>query len=126
VDTHGCVTVDQQAYDVKQTWVGQRVVLFVNAQIRAFDVWLDGMLIKEVPIKGLRGESMPFERYVDLMGEEARSGARPLLQKKGAALRHQSLWAEGIRVYGCISCKSFSSCSRRARVRGWSRPNGCS
>src|SRR5579859_139852 len=92
VDAHGCVTVDLESYYLKQTLAGQRVVLFVNAQNRAFDVYLGSQLIKQVPIKGLRGETMPFERYVDLMREEARSEARHLLQKKGSALRQQNLW----------------------------------
>ena len=59
---------------------------------RAFDVYLGSQPIKQVPIKGLRGEILPFERYVDLMREEARSEARHLLQKKGSALRQQNLW----------------------------------
>jgi hypothetical protein len=35
-------------------------------------------LIKQVLIKGLQGEIMLFDRYVDLMREEARSEARQL------------------------------------------------
>jgi hypothetical protein len=52
VDAHGCVQVDLQSYYIKQQLSGQRVVLFVNAQNRAFDVWLGGQCIKQVPIKG--------------------------------------------------------------------------
>lgn len=84
--------VDLQSYYIKQQLSGQHVVLFVNAQNRAFDVWLGGQCIKQVPIKGLQGETMPFEGYVDLMREEARSEARQL-QMKGSALRQQRLWA---------------------------------
>jgi hypothetical protein len=92
VDVHGCVAVDLETYYIKQTLAGQHIVLLVNAQSRAFDVWLGRQCIKQVPIKGLRGEIMPFERYVDLMREEARSEARQL-QRKGSALRQQRLWA---------------------------------
>lgn len=92
VDAHGCVQVDLQSYYIKQQLSGQHVVLFVNAQSRAFDVWLGGQCIKQVLIKGLQGETMPFERYMDLMREEARSEARQL-QMKGSALRQLRLWA---------------------------------
>ncbi len=92
VDAHGCVKVDLQTYYIKQELSGQPVVLFVNAQSRAFDVWLNDKPIKQIPIKGLRGEILPFERYVELLREEARSEARQL-QRKGSALRQQRLWA---------------------------------
>jgi hypothetical protein len=92
VDAHGCVQVDLQTYYIKQELSGQHVVLFVNAQNRAFGVYLGSQQIKQVPIKGLREEIMPFERYVDLMREEARSEARQL-QMKGAMLHQQRLWA---------------------------------
>ena len=49
---------------------GQQVVLFVNAQSRTFDVSLGNQPVKHVPIKGLRGEIMPLERYVINNGVE--------------------------------------------------------
>jgi hypothetical protein len=92
IDGHGCVTVDLQTYYIKQQLSGQHVVLFVNAQSRTFDVYLGSQQIKQLPIKGLRGEIMPLERYVDLMRKEARSEARQL-QIKRATPRQQRLWA---------------------------------
>jgi len=92
IDAHGCVTVDLQTYSIKQQFSGQHVVLFVNAQSRTFDVYLGNQQIKQVPIKGLHGESMPLERYVDLMRKEARSEARQLHMKR-AMPRQQRLWA---------------------------------
>jgi len=68
------------------------VVLFVNAQSRAFDVYLASQQIKQMPFKGLHGESMPLERYIDLMRKQARSEARQL-QMKRAIPRQQRLWA---------------------------------
>lgn len=93
IDAHGCVMIDLQTYYIQQHLAGQHVVLFVNAQSRSFDVYLGSQCIKQVLIKGLQGTTMPFERYMDLMREEARSQARQLLQKKGPALRQQQLWA---------------------------------
>jgi hypothetical protein len=81
VDAHGCVQVDLQTYYIKQELSGQHVVLVVNAQSRTFDVSLGSRQIKQVLIKGLQGEIMPFDRYVDLMREEARSEARQLQMK---------------------------------------------
>src|SRR5881227_3297503 len=52
---------------------GQGVVLFVNAPEKLFEVWHGGTLIKQLPIKGLHGAELPFERYVTLMKQEARS-----------------------------------------------------
>lgn len=92
VDAHGCVQVDLQTYYIKQKLSGQHVVLFVNAQSRTFDVYLGSQQIKQVLIKGLQGEIMLFDRYVDLMREQARSEARQL-QMKGSALRQLRLWA---------------------------------
>jgi hypothetical protein len=90
VDAHGCVQVDLQTYYIKQELSGHYVVLFVNAQSRAFDVSLGSRQIKQVLIKGLQGEIMPFDRYVDLMREEARSEARQL-QMKGSVFRVYAL-----------------------------------
>ena len=73
--------VDLQTYSIKQELSGQHVVLVVNAQSRTFDVSLGSRQIKQVLIKGLQGEIMPFDRYVDLMREEARSEARQLQMK---------------------------------------------
>ena len=84
--------VDLQTYYIKQKLSGQHVVLFVNARSRTFDVSLGSQQIKQVLIKGLQGEIMPFDRYVDLMREETRSEARQL-QMKGSALRQLRLWA---------------------------------
>ena len=84
--------VDLQTYYIKQELSGQYVVLFVNAHSRAFDVSVGSQQIKQVMIKGLQGEIMPFDRYVDLMREEARSEARKL-QMKGSVFRQLRLWA---------------------------------
>jgi hypothetical protein len=92
VDAHGCVQVDLQTYYINQKLSGQHVVLFVNAHSRTFEVYLSSQQIKQVLIKGLQGETMLFESYVDLMREQARSEARQL-QMKGSALRQLRLWA---------------------------------
>ncbi len=69
----GSLTVNRQDYYVSRTLDGQRVTCWVNAAAKQFDIWQPGRLIKSVPIKGLHGQIMPFEDYVALMKQEARS-----------------------------------------------------
>jgi hypothetical protein len=35
-----------------------------------------GAVVKRLPLRGLRGERLPFERYRELMEQEARAQAR--------------------------------------------------
>jgi hypothetical protein len=76
------VDVDDEYYYIKQALTGKPVVLFVNATEKVFDVWLEGGLIKSLPIKGLVGREMVWEEYVALMKEQARSEERRLLAKQ--------------------------------------------
>jgi hypothetical protein len=64
----------------------------VNAAARQFDIWQPGGLIKSIPIKGLYGQIMPFEEYVDLMKREARSEYQQYLRAH-PRLSQGRLWA---------------------------------
>jgi hypothetical protein len=79
VGAKGSVDIDDEHYHIKQALAGRQVVLFVNAPEKIFVVWLDGHVIKSVPIKGLVGQEMAWEQYVALMKEQARSEERRLL-----------------------------------------------
>ena len=92
VGSDGCVDVDLEPYYIKQALAGQQVVLFVKAQEKLFEVWHAGTLIKQVPIKGLHGEELPFERYVTLIKQEARWEHRRL-QVTQRSFRQLRLWA---------------------------------
>ena len=76
VSSDGCVDVDLEPYDIKQALAGTSVLLFVNAPQKVFEVWHEGSFIKQVPIKGLHGQELPFDRYVTLIKQEARSEQR--------------------------------------------------
>lgn len=91
IGSDGCVEVDQEPYYIKQALAGQSVVLFVNAPEKLFEVWLEGVLIKRVPIKGLHGEELSFDRYLTLIKQQARSELR---QKRGLrrSFRQLRLW----------------------------------
>src|SRR5438034_5923940 len=69
----GSVDVDDEHYYISQTYAGKQVVLFVNAPEKVFGVWLDGHVIKSVPIKGLFGQEMRWEEYVAFIKQQARS-----------------------------------------------------
>ena len=87
-----CVEVDLEPYYIKQTLARQQVVLVVNARQKLFEVYQGSSLIKQLPIKGLHGAVLPFDRYATLITQEARSE-----QRRRAAAKHSlhqpSLWA---------------------------------
>jgi transposase InsO family protein len=92
IGSDGCVDVDEEPYYIKQALAGQHVVLLVNAPEKLFEVYQDTMLIKHVPIKGLHGEVLPFDRYVTLIKQEARSEQRRQ-QMSRRSFRQLRLWA---------------------------------
>jgi hypothetical protein len=55
---------------------GQRVALSVEARARALVVRHGGAVVKRLPPRGPRDAPVPFERFVDLMEQEARAQAR--------------------------------------------------
>ena len=69
----GDLTINREDYYVSRSLAGQRVTCWVNAAEKCFDIWQPGGHIKSIPIKGLYGKTMPFQDYVALMKQEARS-----------------------------------------------------
>jgi hypothetical protein len=78
VGAQGSVDVDDEHYYISQACAGCHVVLFVKAPEKVFGVWLDGRVIKSVPIKGLAGREMIWEDYVAFIKQQARSEERRL------------------------------------------------
>lgn len=72
VKSDGRIRVDGRYYSIKTELAGHRIMLHLNASTRCFDVFLGEQFIKSVPIKGLRGEHMPLEDYIEMMREQAR------------------------------------------------------
>jgi hypothetical protein len=90
VKTDGRIQVDGKYYYIKQELAGHRIMLRLNASTRCFDVFLGHQFIKSVLIKGLRGERMPLEDYIELMRERARSEERERrLRQRRAHLQAQ-------------------------------------
>jgi hypothetical protein len=92
VQPNGGVVVDHKMYYVKRDLAGRKVVLVVNAPEQRFEVFLGKELVKSVAVKGLVGQSLPFEDYAARMLEEARSEYRRWLQQQRQQ-RQRSLWA---------------------------------
>jgi hypothetical protein len=70
------VVVEHARYYVGRRLAGQRVAVAVAAGERALVVRHRGVVVKRLPLRGLRGERLPFERYLALMEQEARAEAR--------------------------------------------------
>ena len=73
VRSDGTVSVDDVRYYVRRDLAGRAISLLVDAAAKEFDLLLGASRIKRLPIKGLYGQVLPFEEYVTLMQQEARS-----------------------------------------------------
>src|SRR5215470_13883349 len=82
VQPNGSVVVDHRSYYVKQSLAGRQVVLLVNAPEQRFEVLLGREVVKSVAMKGLVGQSLPFEADAIRILEEARSEYRRWLQQQ--------------------------------------------
>jgi hypothetical protein len=92
VQADGSVTINHEKYYLGRELAGQRVTCLVNAREQQFDVWHHVSRVKQLPIKGLYGKPLPFEEYVSLMKQEARSEYRRYLRTH-PRLTQGLLWA---------------------------------
>jgi hypothetical protein len=92
IQSGGGITINHEDYYVSRALAGRRVMCVVNAAEKQFDLWQPGMRIKSVPIKGVYGRTVPFEEYVALMKQEARSEYRRYLRTH-PRLTQGRLWA---------------------------------
>lgn len=81
----GSVLVAEASYYIKQALAGQHVVVQVNADARLLVVSHRHDVVKWLPIKGLRGESLAFDDYLAQIRREARSDWRAWLRCRQAA-----------------------------------------
>ena len=71
LDAKGCFQLGNRTYYVQQSRRGQVVVIWVDGQKRTLNVYKDKVVIKTLPIKGLKNCTMKFQEYLDLMCKEA-------------------------------------------------------
>jgi hypothetical protein len=76
VQPGGDLLVEHGRYYVGKRLAGQRVAVAVAAGERALLVRHRGAVVKRLPLRGLHGAPLPFERYLALMEHEARADAR--------------------------------------------------
>jgi transposase InsO family protein len=76
VQANGTVKVEHTRYYVGRHLAGQRVALAVAAAERSLVVYHGDTAVKQLPLSGLHGEVLLFDRYVELMQREARAEAR--------------------------------------------------
>jgi hypothetical protein len=92
VRADGKLTINREDYYVSRKLAGQRVTCSLNAAQKCFDIWQPAGCIKSIPIKGLHGQTMPFQDYVTLMKQEARSEYQQYLRTH-PRLTQVRLWA---------------------------------
>ncbi len=73
VRANGTVSVDSVSYYVDQAWAGKYVSLHIAAAQRTFIVEYREEAVKHLPIKGLIGEHLPLEVYLEHAAHEART-----------------------------------------------------
>jgi hypothetical protein len=73
VRSKGSVQVDGVTYYVDQGWAGKHVSLRIDAVERVFVVEYREQVLKTLPIKGLKGEALLWEEYLECMTLEART-----------------------------------------------------
>lgn len=71
VSRHGMVSIDLKDYSVGRALAGQRVALHLSANARAWIVIQGTQVLKTLPLKGLYGAALPFERFVEFMMGQA-------------------------------------------------------
>ncbi len=72
----GTVRLDLKSYYVGRALAGQHVALHLSAAKRAWLVVWGQQVIKTLPLKGLGGQALRFEAFVQLMSGQARSERR--------------------------------------------------
>ena len=76
VHRDGAVRVDLKSYYVGRALAGQHVALHLSAAKRAWLVVQEHQVIKTLPLKGLTGQALRFDAFVQLMRGQARAEHR--------------------------------------------------
>ena len=89
VNRYGSVSIDLKDYYVGQALAGQRVALHLSAKTCSWQVIVGTKLLKTIPLKGLYAAALPFDKFVQLMMQQARAEQR-LRTTQERRLRHGS------------------------------------
>lgn len=86
----GCVDVGLATYYLGPQLARRTVLLEVRAQSRQFAVWSEDQIARQLPIKGLVGQEMALDDYLQSIKQEAlaaRAGFRHVRPGKSDSLR---------------------------------------
>jgi len=83
VGRDGCVDVDLATYYIGPQMAGCTVLLQVEAQSRQFAVWHQDQVVKLLPIKGLLGQEMALDDYLQYILQEALAAPRRSSARRG-------------------------------------------
>ncbi len=95
VGRDGCVNVDLATYYIGPQMAKRAVLLQVVAQDRLFAVWHENQIVKRLAIKGLVGQEMALEEYLQYIQQEALAAPRRSSVRGSRKVRQLSLWGEG-------------------------------
>ena len=95
VGRDGCVDVDLATYYLGPQMAGWSVLLQVRAQSRQFAVWHQDQVVKLLPIKGLVGQEMALDDYLQYILQEALAAPRRSSARRSRKVRQPTLWGEG-------------------------------
>ena len=76
MNRHGMVSIDLKRYYVSCKYAGRRVTLHLDAAERCLHVLLELQSVKDLPLRGLVGQSLSFEHFLTHMLQQARAQAR--------------------------------------------------
>jgi hypothetical protein len=95
VGRDGCVNLDLATYYIGPQMAGCRVLLQVEAQSRQLAVWHQDQVVKLLPIKGLVGQEMALDDYLQYIQLEALAAPRRSPARLSRKVRQPPLWSEG-------------------------------
>ena len=95
VGRDGCVDIDLTTYYLGPQMAGRTVLLQVRAEDRLFAVWSQDQIVKLLPIKGLVGQEMILDDYLQYIKQEALAAPRRSAVRGSRRVRQPSLWGEG-------------------------------
>jgi Integrase core domain len=85
VNRHGSVTVNLAHYYLSRSLAGQRVTLRIDGVNGLLHVQHPHLRRKSFPLKGLQRQALPYQRYLDLMLQEASRERRLLARQRRRA-----------------------------------------
>jgi transposase InsO family protein len=76
VDAKGAIKLDLKRYGIGQQWRGRRVTVTINALEQQIHIFAEAQLIKTFPLRGVVGQTLSSEAFVEHMAHQARAESR--------------------------------------------------